>query len=169
MDPLTQAHPAAAAAETAARLWRILRKIPDPEIPVINIVELGIVRDVLVGDGIEIVVTPTYTGCPATETIRADIARALARAGFGRAKITTRLTPPWTTGSISAEARVKLQAFGIAPPSPCAHQASQFRAVACPRCGSRDTELVSEFGATPCKAAMRCKACREPFERFKCV
>lgn len=158
-----------AQAEISARLWRLLRAIPDPEIPVVNIVELGIVRDVFVGEHPEIVITPTYTGCPATEAIRADIARALAREGFTDAKIVTRLAPAWTTDCISAEAKVKLQAFGIAPPSPCSHQALQFHAVACPRCGSRDTELISEFGATPCKAAMRCKACLEPFERFKCV
>ena len=151
------------------RIWRLLEAIPDPEIPAINIVELGIVRAVIWGEFPEIAITPTYVGCPALDVIREDIAALLKSAGFANARVVTKLSPAWTTDWISAETKAKLHAYGIAPPTPCAHQARQFAAVSCPRCGSTETELVSEFGATPCKAAMRCISCLEPFERFKCV
>jgi ring-1,2-phenylacetyl-CoA epoxidase subunit PaaD len=149
-----------AAAPTAAlkdRVLEILAEVPDPEIPCLSVVDLGIVRDVREDT---VVITPTYTGCPATHAIEAGIRVALDRAGFARLKIATELSPPWTTDWISAEGREKLRAYGIAPPTRTeAH---------CPRCGSEHTEEISRFGSTPCKSLHRCLDCREPFDRFKC-
>ena len=139
------------------RVFEILSNVPDPEIPCVSVVDLGIVRDVT-DDAVTI--TPTYTGCPATIAIEADIRAALDRAGLARMKIETTLTPPWTTDWISAEGREKLRTYGIAPPSVTAAQ--------CPRCGSAHTEEISRFGSTPCKSLHRCLDCREPFDRFKC-
>ncbi len=152
-----------------AAIWKVLRSVPDPEIPVLNIVELGMVRGIeRAEDGTpEVVLTPTYTGCPATEVIRRAVEDALADAGLGAVRVRSRLTPPWTTDWITPEAREKLRRYGIAPPGPRRRAADE--AVACPRCGAADTEMVAEFGSTPCKAAMRCRACREPFEVFKCL
>ena len=143
-----------------AAIWRVLEQVPDPEIPVISIVDLGIVRAVS-SEGVTI--TPTYTGCPATQVIERDIRDALDSAGFRRVRIQTTLAPPWTTDWITAEGRSKLHAYGIAPPL-----AAGERAVACPQCGSSETEEVSRFGSTPCKAQWRCRDCLEPFDLFKC-
>jgi ring-1,2-phenylacetyl-CoA epoxidase subunit PaaD len=135
----------------------VLNNVPDPEIPVISIVELGIVRSVEPG---RVVVTPTYTGCPATQVIERDIRDALDAAGYRNVRIDTVLAPAWTTDWITPEGRRKLHAYGIAPPAA--------QAVACPQCGSADTEEISRFGSTPCKALWRCRACAEPFDLFKC-
>jgi ring-1,2-phenylacetyl-CoA epoxidase subunit PaaD len=139
------------------RVLEILSHVPDPEIPCVSVVDLGIVRDVL---GQTVVITPTYSGCPATIAIEQDIRAALDRAELSDIRIEVALSPPWTTDWISEEGRAKLHAYGIAPPSRSAAQ--------CPRCGSADTEEISRFGSTPCKALHRCLDCREPFDSFKC-
>jgi ring-1,2-phenylacetyl-CoA epoxidase subunit PaaD len=158
------------------QVWELLGQVMDPEIPIISVVELGIVRDVREGPGgLEVVITPTYTGCPATRQIEQDIRTALAEAGFGDARLTIVLSPAWTTDWISEAGRDKLVDFGIAPPAGNAGKAGKralFGAepsVACPQCGSRHTEMISEFGSTPCKALWRCTGCREPFDYFKCI
>jgi ring-1,2-phenylacetyl-CoA epoxidase subunit PaaD len=157
---------------TSAQAWDILNRVPDPEIPVISVTELGIVRDVkAASDGVEVVVTPTYSGCPATEAIERAIREALTAAGAPRVLVTTRLAPPWTTDWIEPAAQEKLRAFGIAPPGekvPDEAQPLRFMPrVTCPRCGGADTERLSQFGSTACKALYRCRSCREPFEYFK--
>ncbi|MBA3729696.1 MAG: phenylacetate-CoA oxygenase subunit PaaJ [Sphingomonas sp.] len=130
----------------------------DPEIPVVSVVDLGIVREV---SAERVAITPTYSGCPATEVIERTIREALDAAGFGDVRIETELAPPWTTDWISDKGRAALNAYGIAPPDLA-------KAATCPQCGSTDTEEVSRFGSTPCKAQWRCTACLEPFDRFKC-
>ena len=156
---------------SVAQAWRVLAEVPDPEIPVISVTELGIVRDVKAADeSLTVVVTPTYSGCPATEAIETAIRDALREAGAGEVRIETRLAPPWTSDWLDPAAAEKLRRHGIAPPgSSAAAQRVRVapRPPACPRCGSRDTERLSEFGATACKALYRCTACREPFEYFK--
>ena len=158
-------------------IWRALAAIPDPEIPVVSVVELGIVRGVeWRGEELVVTVTPTYSGCPATEVIAADIGRALAASGIARYRVETRLAPAWTTDWIAPAAREKLARFGIAPPGALAADARRpiditalrrREAVACPRCGSANTRELSRFGSTPCKAQYRCEACLEPFDYFK--
>jgi len=137
--------------------------VPDPEIPVLTIADLGILRGVTLGeDGrVEVAITPTYSGCPATAAIACEVAAALARAGIPDARVRTVLAPAWTTDWISAEGRRKLREYGIAPPAPEAE-------LRCPLCGAAEVERIAEFGSTPCKSLWRCRACREPFERFKC-
>jgi ring-1,2-phenylacetyl-CoA epoxidase subunit PaaD len=157
---------------TTEQAWAILDRVPDPEIPAISVTELGIVRDVQVAsDGVDVVVTPTYSGCPATEAIERSIRDALSAAGASTVRIRQQLAPPWTTDWIAADARERLRAAGIAPPEECASAVERpltfVARVACPRCGSDDTERLSQFGATACKALYRCRACREPFEYFK--
>ena len=152
-------------ASRAARIGEILAAVPDPEIPVVSVMDLGIVREID-PDGRGVVITPTYTGCPATAVIERSIRDALAGAGLGEVALTSRLDPPWTTDWITAEGRAKLLAYGIAPPP--ASSRLRDEAPACPRCGSLQTEEVSRFGSTPCKALWRCGACAEPFDRFKC-
>jgi ring-1,2-phenylacetyl-CoA epoxidase subunit PaaD len=154
-------------------VWALLDRVMDPEIPVISVVDLGIVRNVRSGtDGLEVVITPTYTGCPATRQIEADIRAALDAGGFAHARLVTALDPAWTTDWISPRGRRALEDFGIAPPEGRPGRRALFAAsdpVACPRCGSRHTEIVAEFGSTACKALWRCNACREPFDYFKCL
>lgn len=157
---------------TTAQAWDILGRVPDPEIPAISVTELGIVRDVRMDDaGVEVVVTPTYSGCPATEAIERSIRDALSAAGARAVRVRQQLSPAWTTDWIDADARERLRAWGIAPPGERAAAGTQPLAfvarVACPRCESSDTERLSQFGATACKALYRCRACREPFEYFK--
>ncbi|AYH42110.1 1,2-phenylacetyl-CoA epoxidase subunit PaaD [Azoarcus sp. DN11] len=154
--------------------WDVLHAVPDPEIPVISVTELGIVREVLVREGgLHVVVTPTYSGCPATEVISQSIHDALVAAGAGEVSVETRLAPAWTTDWITEPAKEKLRAYGIAPPSGDASvggaQPIRFvpRKLACPRCGSTDTTRLSQFGSTACKALYRCQSCLEPFEYFK--
>ena len=145
----------------------ILRGVPDPEIPCVSVVDLGIVRDI--ADD-HVTITPTYTGCPATIAIERMIREALDGAGFANIRVDTTLSPPWSTDWISDEGREKLRAYGIAPPPKGAAAASlkNEQRAQCPRCGSLNTEEISRFGSTPCKALWRCKACAEPFDRFKC-
>jgi ring-1,2-phenylacetyl-CoA epoxidase subunit PaaD len=156
------------------QVWELLAAVPDPEIPVLSIVDLGIVRGVQrQADGrMHIAITPTYSGCPATDVIRALVRAALDAAGYGAAILEEVLSPPWTSDWLTPAGRDKLRRFGIAPPEePVAtvRRLWHAAAVSCPRCGSRDTERVSEFGSTPCKAHYRCAACQEPFDYFKCL
>ena len=161
------------AAETETlcrRAWDAAAAVVDPEIPVLTIADLGVLRDVAVDDGTVVVsITPTYLGCPAMSAIALDVELALAKAGIAPARVRTVLSPAWTTDWLSDDARRKLAEYGIVPPAGSARRAL-FAAdtVACPRCGAADTERLSEFGATACKALWRCRACREPFEQFKC-
>lgn len=149
--------------DRVARAREAAASVPDPEIPALTIEDLGILRDVtLVGDTIVATITPSYSGCPATQPIARDVAEALTRAGFADAHVRTVLAPAWSTDWISETGRRKLAEAGIAPPD-----RSRVRP-ACPLCGSADTEQLSLFGSTPCKALHRCLACREPFEAFKC-
>ena len=158
---------------TSDQAWAALRAVPDPEIPVISVTELGIVRDVQIdGESVEVVVTPTYSGCPATELIAQEIVSALKAAGASDVRVRTQLAPAWTTDWIDAAARERLRAYGIVPPGERDADGGQPigfhpRQLACPRCGSTETERLSQFGATACKALYRCRACREPFEYFK--
>jgi ring-1,2-phenylacetyl-CoA epoxidase subunit PaaD len=160
-------------AHDVARIRDILTNVPDPEIPVLSVVDLGIVRDVRVNDGrVEVDVTPTYSGCPATDVISNDIETALANGGYANARVNRVLSPPWTTDLISEAGRGKLKAYGIAPPVGGRSVTALFGEapeVPCPRCESKDTELVSPFGSTPCKAHYKCRACAEPFDYFKCL
>lgn len=154
-----------------ARAWDAAAAVCDPEIPVLTIADLGVLRDVSVGaDGaVEVAITPTYSGCPAMRIIALDVETALARAGIANARVRQVLSPAWTTDWLSEAGRRKLRAYGIAPPAG-AGRAALFGedAVACPRCGSSDTERLAEFGSTACKALWRCRLCREPFDYFKC-
>jgi ring-1,2-phenylacetyl-CoA epoxidase subunit PaaD len=152
----------------------LLARVLDPEIPVLSIVDLGILREVRQeADGrMRVAITPTYSGCPATEAIRTLVRAALDAGGYADAILEEVLSPPWTSDWLTPEGRDKLRAFGIAPPEESVASPRQLLGaptVSCPRCGSRATEQVSEFGSTPCKAHYRCTACREPFDYFKCI
>lgn len=151
---------------------RVLEQVADPEIPVLSIADLGILRDVTWKDGkLQVVITPTYSGCPAMQTIEQDIAAALEENDCGPAEIITRLSPAWTTDWLSAAGREKLLRYGIAPPAGAAGREGMrtVAVVACPRCRSTTAERISEYGSTPCKALYRCRDCREPFDYFKCL
>ena len=158
---------------TEAQAWQVLDAVEDPEIPVVSVTELGIVREIAVdGARVQVVVTPTYSGCPATEMIAGSIRDALLGAGADAVEVVTRLSPPWSTDWIDAGARDKLRAYGIVPPQAAAPDGAQVvrfmsRTLPCPRCGSTHTSRLSEFGSTACKALYRCEDCREPFEYFK--
>ena len=158
-----------ATADRVARARACAAAIPDPEIPVVSLAELGILRAVREEAGRVVVeLTPTYTGCPATEVIAEDVRRALAEAGEPDAEVRTVLSPPWTTDWISEEGRRKLRDYGIAPPAPVAAGAqAHVHLVRCPRCNAARVERLSTYGSTPCKALWRCLACREPFDAFK--
>lgn len=146
------------AAEAAVR--SVLAGVMDPEIPVLSLLDLGVIRAVSVHErAVQVDVTPTYSGCPATQVIKADVAAALRAAGY-TPTIRESLTPPWSTDGITPAGHAALQRYGIAPPTP---------SVACPHCHGRQVECVSEFGSTPCKALYRCRECLEPFDRFKCL
>ena len=153
------------------RAWDAAASVVDPEIPVLTIADLGVLREVTVtDDGVEVAITPTYSGCPAMNMIALEIELALEREGFARPRIRTVLSPAWTTDWMSEDGHRKLKEYGIAPPLPASSRRALFgvQEVACPQCGSSNTELLSEFGSTSCKALWRCKACREPFDYFKC-
>ncbi len=153
------------------RAWDAAAGVVDPEIPVLTIADLGVLREITVtDDGVEVTITPTYSGCPAMNMIALEIELALERAGFSKPTIRTVLSPAWTTDWMSEDGRRKLREYGIAPPQPASSRRALFgvQEVACPQCGSTETELLSEFGSTACKALWRCKACREPFDYFKC-
>lgn len=145
-----------------AQVYEWLANVPDPEIPVLSILDLGIVRDVTIKDKVTVTLTPTYSGCPATEAIESSVLEALKSHGVGEIAIKRVLSPPWTTDWISEDGREKLRKYGIAPPSKSLE-------IACPQCESLNTERVSEFGSTACKASWRCCDCLEPFEYFKCL
>lgn len=167
MDAATVSRPA------VAEIWSWLGEIPDPEIPVISLVDLGIIRDVAwVGDLLEVTVTPTYSGCPATGVINFEIERGLREHGIEKLRLKRQLSPAWTTAWISVEGRAKLRDYGIAPPvegtAACAGALVPLQ-VSCPRCGSKRTERISQFGSTPCKAHFRCTDCLEPFDYFKSI
>jgi ring-1,2-phenylacetyl-CoA epoxidase subunit PaaD len=140
------------------QVWSWLEAVPDPEIPAVSVVDLGIVRDVnWQGKELVVTVTPTYSGCPATTVIGRDIVAALRSHGLNDVRLETRLSPPWSSEWVSAKGREQLRQFGIASgPAPV-----------CPRCGAAQTERLSQFGSTPCKALYRCQSCREPFDYFK--
>ena len=165
-------------ADRERAIWKLLASIPDPEIPVVSVVDLGIIRHVRWMDSedghsvLHVGVTPTYSGCPATEIIRRSVRTALDEQGHTDAVIDEVLSPPWTSDWLTDEGRRKLQAFGIAPPETSVTSPRHLLrppVVICPRCSSRLTERISEFGSTPCKAHYRCRSCLEPFDYFKCL
>lgn len=155
-------------------IWQILEDVCDPEIPVLTVVDMGIVRDVIAGgDGqVEVVITPTYSGCPAMNTIEINIKAALQEAGYDSVKVTTVLSPAWTTDWLSEAGREKLREYGIAPPVGSSQDKRELfgeeKVVPCPHCGSEQTRMISQFGSTPCKSMYRCLDCLEPFDYFKC-
>ena len=158
-------------ADLRRRAWEAAAQVVDPEIPVLTIVDLGVLREIAVSDGhVEVAITPTYSGCPAMNMIALEIELALERAGIARPTVRTVLSPAWTTDWMSEDGRRKLKDYGIAPPLKGSGRRALFgtQTVACPQCGSDNTGLLSEFGSTSCKALWRCKACREPFDYFKC-
>jgi ring-1,2-phenylacetyl-CoA epoxidase subunit PaaD len=145
--------------------------VVDPEIPVLTIADLGVLRDVKIENGTaHAFITPTYSGCPAMNLIALNVEHVLEEAGFPLPRVTTVLSPAWTTDWMTEEGKAKLAAYGIAPPQGKASRRALFGEdeVKCPRCGSRDTQRISEFGSTACKALWRCRACAEPFDYFKC-
>ena len=156
-----------------ADAWATLNAVPDPEVPVLSVVDLGIVRELAVNgdDDVTVTLTPTYSGCPATEVIQESVVKALRDAGARDVTVTTRLDPAWTTDWINPAAAEKLRAYGIAPPHLKAAEAQPLRFhpkdIACPRCASTNTQRLSAFGSTACKALYRCLDCLEPFEHFK--
>ncbi len=154
----------------AERAWMAAAQVVDPEVPVLTIADLGVLRGVdETESGVEVRITPTYSGCAAMNVIALEVELALARAGIP-GRVRTVLSPAWTTDWMTEEGREKLRAYGIAPPGPARGRRALFGTdeVACPRCGSPDTERLAEFGSTSCKALWRCRACREPFDYFKC-
>jgi ring-1,2-phenylacetyl-CoA epoxidase subunit PaaD len=157
--------------ELRQRAWEVAARVVDPEIPVLTIADLGVLRDVAINDGcVQVAITPTYSGCPAMNMIKLEIELALERGGFRNSKVRTVLSPAWTTDWMSGEGRRKLLEYGVAPPQPASSRRALFgvEQVRCPQCGSGDTEVLSEFGSTSCKALWRCKSCLEPFDYFKC-
>ncbi len=157
---------------TVANVMAILATVPDPEVPVISVVDLGIIREVEFEQGtLTVSVTPTYSGCPAIEAININVLAALQEAGFTEVKVKSVISPAWSTDDITAEGRAKLLEYGIAPPNGSASKASltgNDKPRACPQCASTDTELLSQFGSTACKALYKCNDCLEPFDYFKC-
>jgi ring-1,2-phenylacetyl-CoA epoxidase subunit PaaD len=165
---------------TVQKIWLLLGQVNDPEVPVLSVIDLGIVRDVKLHpaahteeDHIEVIITPTYSGCPAMNTIEWDIRTLLLQNGYSNIKISTVLSPPWTTDWMSGAGKQKLKAYGIAPPN--STQAvcntklfAEEEAIQCPKCDSYNTRLISQFGSTACKALYQCKDCQEPFDYFKC-
>lgn len=153
---------------------QLLREIPDPEIPVIDIWELGILRDVNILDNkVEVVITPTYSGCPAMKQIEDDIVSKLQQNGIQEVGVKMIYNPPWTTDWITDEAKEKLRKYGIAPPEKTSVDKAALmgkpKELACPRCGSKNTQMISQFGSTACKALYQCQDCMEPFDYFKCI
>ncbi|PSR12839.1 MAG: phenylacetate-CoA oxygenase subunit PaaJ [Bacteroidetes bacterium] len=157
-----------------APIWEVLETVSDPEIPVLSVIDLGIVRDVLLDDSgqLEVVITPTYSGCPAMNTIEVNIRAVLQEHGYDPVKVTTVLSPAWTTDWMTTAGRRKLKAYGIAPPEPGQVDKhalfGEDKQVECPRCGSRNTKMIAQFGSTACKSLYKCEDCLEPFDYFKC-
>jgi ring-1,2-phenylacetyl-CoA epoxidase subunit PaaD len=156
------------------RAWKILEGVADPEIPVLSVVDLGIVRNIQIdvpGDAIHVYITPTYSGCPAMDAIAINIRLALLSHGYMNVDVVSVLSPPWTTDWMSDEGRRKLSAYGIAPPGTNRNTRNLFEkapSVRCPQCNSENTHMLSEFGSTACKALYQCNDCKEPFDAFKC-
>ena len=160
--------------QTKESVFSLLSEIPDPEIPVISIVELGVIRDVIIsGKDIEVIITPTYSGCPAMKQMEDDVRKKMQEQGFENIKITTVYNPAWTTDWLSEEAKLKLQRYGIAPPEETTTDKSFLtgkpKHVTCPRCKSKNTVMISQFGSTACKALYKCNECLEVFDYFKCI
>ncbi len=156
---------------TKEEIFALLQEIKDPEIPVFSIQDIGMLRDVhITNNGYEVILTPTYTGCPAMGIIEADIKALLETKGISPVKVSIIYSPAWTTDWMTEEAKAKMQRYGIAPPehSSCGNIATAEMHVACPICGSKHTELISRFGSTACKSLYKCEDCKEPFEYFKC-
>ena len=160
---------------SSEEITNLLASIPDPEIPVISIVDLGILRkvEVINSDTIEVTITPTYSGCPAMRVIEDEIKSILKEKGFTSVQINTSLSPAWTTDWLSDEAKERLRKYGISPPEKTSVDKNSLtgksKLISCPQCGSTDTEMISQFGSTACKALYRCLSCREPFDHFKCI
>ena len=155
--------------EKEEKIWDILETITDPEIPVLTIMDLGIVRDVKIhADEIQVIITPTYTGCPAMDMIAMNIRLGLAENGYKNIKITSVLSPAWTTDWMSAAGKEKLREYGIAPPVSASDRDGVIGKIQCPQCQSTDIKLISQFGSTACKALYQCNDCKEPFDYFKC-
>ena len=153
---------------TAQNIWQILETVCDPEVPVLTIIDLGIVRAVKInGEEIEIVITPTYTGCPAMDMITMDIKMRLLENGYKKIKVTSVLSPAWTTDWMSEAGKQKLKTYGIAPPYTRSDDTGDL-VIECPQCNSTNTKLISQFGSTACKALYQCNDCKEPFDYFKC-
>ncbi|HLG02591.1 MAG TPA: 1,2-phenylacetyl-CoA epoxidase subunit PaaD [Bacteroidia bacterium] len=155
-------------------LWKILASVVDPEVPVLTVIDLGIVRDIVLKDNsVEVAITPTYSGCPAMDVIASEIKTALHRHGYPNVRVKNVLFPPWTTDWLSEEGKEKLRKYGIAPPEETTSDKSfltgKSKTVKCPRCGSQHTEKISQFGSTACKALWKCLDCKEPFDYFKCI
>jgi ring-1,2-phenylacetyl-CoA epoxidase subunit PaaD len=150
------------------KIWELLKEVPDPEVPVLSVLDLGIVRNIKINeDEVEVIITPTYSGCPAMDMIAMNIKLALIENDFTKYKITTVLSPAWTTDWMTEEGKQKLKAYGIAPPWSYA-SSDQEKIIQCPQCNSTNTKLLSEFGSTACKALYQCQDCKEPFDYFKC-
>ncbi|HVF81080.1 MAG TPA: 1,2-phenylacetyl-CoA epoxidase subunit PaaD [Flavisolibacter sp.] len=154
------------------KIWQLLEEVKDPEVPVLSIIDLGIVRSVKVDDKINITITPTYSGCPAMDVISMDIRLKLLEKGYQNIQVQQSLSPAWTTDWMTEEGKQKLVAYGIAPPNPkqqfCITEMFAEEAVSCPRCHSHSTRLISQFGSTACKALYQCNECKEAFDYFKC-
>jgi ring-1,2-phenylacetyl-CoA epoxidase subunit PaaD len=155
------------------KLWHLLEDVKDPEVPVLSVLDLGIVRDLSYNEGkVTVIITPTYSGCPAMDTISMDIRLKLLEKGYRNISVQQQLSPAWTTDWMTEEGKRKLKAFGIAPPNPkqqfCTSDMFREEAVQCPRCNSYHTELISQFSSTACKAMYRCRDCKEAFDYFKC-
>jgi len=157
---------------TTDEIWKLMEDINDPEIPVLSITDLGIVRDIKLTDsGVEVFITPTYSGCPAMDVISMNIRMILLKEGFGKVKITQQLSPAWTTDWMTNKGKEKLKAYGIAPPVGKSFDKKYLETelkVECPLCHSKNTKLLSQFGSTACKALYQCNDCLEPFDYFKC-
>ena len=161
------------ARDRRAAAWQAAAGVTDPELPVLTIADLGILNDVEIDEAgaVRVTILPTYSGCPAMGVIALDVETALTKAGFDQVSVRLSHSPAWSTDRMSDAARDKLRAYGVAPPAKGAGKRALFGTpdVACPRCGSRETARISEFGSTACKALWRCVACREPFDHFKCI
>lgn len=154
------------------QVLEILHNVKDPEIPVLSVVDMGIIRDIEAIDRLTVTITPTYSGCPAMNTIESDIKKCLIDHGMQEVEVKTVLSPPWTTDWITENGKNQLKAYGIAPPKGSQSKKALFleeEIIACPQCNSENTILVSEFGSTACKALYKCKDCLEPFDYFKCI
>ena len=161
--------------EEIASIWNLIKEIPDPEIPVLTISDLGVIRKVEIEeDEVLVTITPTYTGCPAMTQFEDDIKSTLVQNGYSKVKILTTYDPPWTTDWLSEEAKLKLQNYGIAPPEEKTTDkkyliGKERTGVICPQCKSKNSLMISQFGSTACKALYQCQDCKEPFDYFKCI